>query len=208
MREGAGAERGVISTTRMRARIFKEVMGDRPLDRYLPKDLQDYVNLLQYLPVKYSREGKDHEFLRQMTPKEAIEKNRDLRCWEQLGIKTMQDGYVQVVKTIVSHAVGEHRLHHPFAGRRIRWPDHAKPSVQREALDYEKLNVAFRLGVESGYLDDAMLNPKAFLSSRRIGILPWVRGVDFDLKRGVDIVRVNGIVFDKANNRYRRGRDT
>jgi hypothetical protein len=62
----------------------------------------------------------------------------------------------------------------------------------------------FRLGVGSGYLDDAMLSPLTFLSSRRIGILPWIRGTDLDRKHGVDIICVNGIVFDKVNNRYRR----
>lgn len=204
MRADAGAEPGAISTMRLRAQIFMEVMGNRPLDCYLPKDLQDYVNLLQYLPLEYTRDGDNHEMLVQMSPKDAILKNKALRCWDTLSIKTMQDGYVQVVKTIVSEALGNYRLPDPFGGRGIRWPDNAKPSVKREALDYEKLNVAFRLGVESGYLDDAMLCPLQFLSSRRGGILPWIRGIDIDQKHGVDIVRVNGIVFDKANNMYRR----
>jgi hypothetical protein len=31
-----------------------------------------------------------------------------------------------------------------------------------------------------------------------------IRGVDIDQNHGVDIIRVNDIMFDKANNRYRR----
>ena len=49
---------------RLRAGIFLAVMGDPPLDRYIPKDLQDYVNLLQYLPVEYTREERPQEFRR------------------------------------------------------------------------------------------------------------------------------------------------
>ena len=42
------------------------------------------------------------------------------------------------------------------------------------------------------------------LSTRRIGILPWIRGSDFGTKHGVDIIRVNRIVFDKEDGIYRR----
>jgi hypothetical protein len=101
------------------------------------------------------------------------------------------------VRAIINGAVGLHRLRNPFEGYRVRWPDNAKPSVKREALDYEKVDKVFRLGVDSGYLDDAMLGPLSLLSSRRIGILPFIRGSDFDRKHGVDIVRENGIVYDK-----------
>jgi hypothetical protein len=62
----------------------------------------------------------------------------------------------------------------------------------------------FELGVASEYLDDAMLGPLCLLYTRRIGILPWIRGCDIDVKHGVDIVRVNGIVFDKKQQKYVR----
>ncbi len=60
MRDDAGAARGAVSTMRLRAEIFIDLMGDLPFDTYRPKDLQDYVNLLQYLPLEYTRAGKDH----------------------------------------------------------------------------------------------------------------------------------------------------
>lgn len=204
IRQGAGASDGAISTIRTRAQVFKDVVGDRPLDRYMPIDLQNYVNLLQYLPVQYNRDGENHEMLRELGARQAIEENKKSRNWETLGIKTMQDGYVQVVKAIISRAVGLRRLHDPFAGYHVRWPDDAKPSVRCESIDYEKLDNAFRFGVNTGYLDDAMLGPLCLLSTRRIGILPFIRGCDFDVKHGVDITRVNGIVFDKENGVYRR----
>jgi hypothetical protein len=203
IREGAGASSGAISTIRTRVQVFKDLMGDRPLDCYVPMDMQQYVNELQYLPVQYNRKGGDHNLLRAMGARAAVDVNKRDRSWETIGIKTMQDGYVQVVKAIIGTATGLHPLRDPFAGYTIRWPDDAKPSVQRETLDHGKLNVVFGLGVASGYLDDAMMGPLCLLSTRRIGILPYIRGCDFDVKHGVDIIRVNGIVYDEARKIYK-----
>ncbi|MGY4499452.1 integrase [Bradyrhizobium sp. GM24.11] len=204
LRKAGGASESAISTGRMRAATFKALVGDRPIDCYLPIDLQDFVNELQYVPLELSREGENTEELRQMGIHAAIAKNKAESCYEPLALKTIQDGYVQTVRAIINGAVGLHRLRNPFEGYRVRWPDNAKPSVKREALDYEKVDKVFRLGVDSGYLDDAMLGPLCLLSSRRIGILPFIRGSDFDRKHGVDIVRVNGIVYDKEKGMYKR----
>jgi integrase len=204
LRRAGGASESAISTGRMRAATFKELIGDRPIDCYLPIDLQNFVNELQYVPLELSREGENTEELRRMGIHAAIAKNKVESCYEPLALKTIQDGYVQTVRAIINNAVGLHRLRNPFEGYRVRWPDNAKPSVKREALDYEKVDKVFRLGVDSGYLDDAMLGPLCLLSSRRIGILPFIRGSDFDRKHGVDIVRVNGIVYDKEKGMYKR----
>lgn len=204
LRRAGGASESAISTGRMRAATFKALVGDQPIDCYLPIDLQNFVNELQYVPLELSREGENTEELRQMGIHAAISKNKAESCYEPLALKTIQDGYVQTVRAIINNAVGLRRLRNPFEGYRVRWPDNAKPSVKREALDYEKIDKVFRLGVDSGYLDDAMLGPLCLLSSRRIGILPFIRGSDFDRKHGVDIVRVNGIVYDKEKGMYKR----
>lgn len=204
IRKGGGAEKGALSTARLRLDTFIELVGDRPLDQYHPIDLQNYVNELQYVPVELTRQGDNTEELKKMGLQAALAKNKEERCYEPLGIKTMQDGYFQIVSAVINNAVGLRRLTNPFSGYRIRWPSDAKPSVEREALDYERLDKIFKLGVASGYLDDALLPPLALLSTRRIGILPFLRGCDFDEKHGVDIVRVNGIIFDKAKEKYIR----
>lgn len=204
LRKGGGADEAVISTARLRLDAFIELVGDRPLDQYRPLDLQNYVNELQYVPVELTRQGPNHEALQKMGLQKAIAKNKEEHCYEPLALKTMQDGYVQVVKAAINNAVGLHRLSNPFSDFRIRWPSNAKPSVEREVLDFELIDKIFKLGVASGYLDDAMLPPLALMSTRRIGILPFLKGTDFDDKHGVDIVRVNGIIFDKAKACYIR----
>jgi hypothetical protein len=204
IREGGGAARGTMSTARLRTGVFKILVGDRPLDHYMPIDLQNYVNELQYLPLELSQKGPNTQQLLAMGVQAAITKNKKDQCYEPIGLKTMQDGYVQIVRSIIHTATGLHPLRDPFQGFRVRWPDNAKPSVKRESIDYETLDRVFRLGVDTGCLDDAMLGPLCLLSTRRIGILPWIRGTDFGTKHGVDIIRVNGIVFDKENGIYRR----
>ncbi|UPK37137.1 hypothetical protein IVB18_07400 [Bradyrhizobium sp. 186] len=204
IRENGGASAGAISTARWRTSVFKTLVGDRPLDQYMPIDLQNYVNELQYLPLQFSQKGDQTEELLAMGIKAAIAKNKAEHCYESIALKTMQDGYVQIVRAMIHTATGLHRLRDPFQGFRVRWPDYAKPSVKRESIDYETLNRVFRLGVDSGYLDDAMLGPLCLLSTRRVGLVPWIRGSDFGTKHGVDIIRVNGIVFDKKVGIYRR----
>jgi hypothetical protein len=204
IRENGGASAGAISTARWRTSVFKTLVGDRPLGQYMPIDLQNYVNELQYLPLQFSQKGDQTEELLAIGIKAAIAKNKNEHCYEPIALKTMQDGYVQIVRAMIHTATGLHRLRDPFQGFRVRWPDNAKPSVKRESIDYETLDRVFRLGVDSGYLDDAMLGPLCLLSTRRIGLLPWIRGSDFGTKHGVDIIRVNGIVFDKTGGIYRR----
>ncbi|MGY4330691.1 hypothetical protein ACVWWG_005108 [Bradyrhizobium sp. LB7.2] len=41
IRENGGASAGTISTARWRTHVFKTLVGDRPLDRYMPIDLAE-----------------------------------------------------------------------------------------------------------------------------------------------------------------------
>lgn len=201
MREGAAM--GGVGTARYRLNIFLDLVGDLPIDQYRPIHLQRYVNDLQYLPCAFGTDRPDARAMQGMTAREAVEANRDHR-WEPLGIKTIKDGYVQVVKAATSHAASHRHIRHPFAGCQLRWPAKAKPSVQRSALDYETMNRVFKAGVAEGYLDDALLLPLSFLTSRRIGLLAYLRGSDFIDRHGVTTVQVSGILFDSAKGVWRR----
>jgi len=205
LRAGAGADSATLSTARMRLDAFLALMGDKSIDAFKPRDLQLYVNLLQYLPVEFGREGKHSEEIRLLGARAAVERNQIEKCWEPLSRKTIEDGYLQVFKAVVNAAVRNYELgHHPFAGARIAWPKFAKPSVAREALDDETLNKVFQLGVASGYLDDAILPAFSLTSSRRIGLLAFVRGSDFERKHGVVVCRVDGIGYDPEKKSWYR----
>jgi hypothetical protein len=80
IRENGGASAGTISTARWRTSVFKTLVGDRPLDQYMPIDLQNYVNELQYLPLQFSQKGDQTEELLAMGIKAAIAKNKEQHC--------------------------------------------------------------------------------------------------------------------------------
>jgi hypothetical protein len=70
--------------------------------------------------------------------------------------------------------------------------------VPREGIDDEVLNKTFRLGVDSGLLDSALLPLLAELTSRRLGLLCFLQGKDFRRKHGVWIAQTAGIVFEQG----------
>jgi hypothetical protein len=80
IREAGGASRGTLSTGRLRARVFKTLVGDRSLDLYRPIDLQNYVNELQYLPLQLSQQGENTEELLAMGVHAAIARNKADHC--------------------------------------------------------------------------------------------------------------------------------
>ena len=64
----------------------------------MPIDLQNYVNELQYLPLQFSQKGDDTAELHAMGIHAAIARNKKEPCYEPIALKTMQDGYVQIVR--------------------------------------------------------------------------------------------------------------
>jgi integrase len=87
---------------------------------------------------------------------------------------------------------------------RLIWPKQLRPSATREALDAERLNEVFRIGVASGLIDDALLPALAQTTSRRLGLLAYLRGSDFQTKHGVTIVRIDGVAFDSQKGKWYR----
>jgi hypothetical protein len=204
LRESGGAARAVIGTAKLRATLFITVLGDRPIDCYMPNDLQTFVNDLCHLPVQFGKDGPHHAEIREMGAVKAISVNRTESRWEPLARKTIEDGHLQVVKAIINQAVQNYSIRHPLPAVRINWPRTAKASVKREALDAATLGEVFRLGIASGYLDDAILPPLVATTSRRIGLVAFIRGSDFQQKHGVAIIRIDGIGYDSKKDKWYR----
>ena len=70
-RQGAGADRGAISTARLRLDVYLALMGDKPIVDFCPRDLQLYVNELQHLPLEFGREGEHSAEIRELGPRAA-----------------------------------------------------------------------------------------------------------------------------------------
>jgi len=204
LRARGGASRGALSTAKLRIDVFLALVPDKPVDQYFPIEIRKYVLDLCFLPLQFGQQGKDTEEIRAMGPAAAVALNRRTSRWEPIGRKTIEDGYLQVIKAIFGQAVELNTIRHPFPKLRIEWPSTVKPSITRETLDVETLDRVFELGVASGYLDDAILPALAVTTSRRIGLLAFIRGSDFEFKHGVVICRVDGIGYDSKKGTWYR----
>ena len=193
MRVAAGAGRSEIKTLELRRRTFIELIGDRRVDEYYPSDLQNYVTQMKLWPG-HAAQRKD---LAGMSVREIIDANRSLAV-KPLRLKSMTDGYVTNIRTMMRHGMADYKYHDPFGGVRIRWPEVFLPSMPREDISVDVTNEVFRRGVAAGRLVDAILPLLAFLTGRRLGLMLYLRGSDFRLKDGVPIAQTTGIVFDEG----------
>ena len=194
LRRAMGASKGEIDTLQLRRKTFIDVVGDKAIDCYSGTDLQFFVNRMQAWPVdanKRIEEGVAWE------TKDILEANRD-RGQRPMTLKTMQDGYVANIKTMMRFEMIEKNYRDPFSGARIRWPSGYVVSMPREGLDIGVLNRAFELGCASGQLDEAMLPLVAFLTGRRMGLLLYLRGSDIREKHGITVAQTAGIILNNG----------
>ncbi|MFD1747435.1 hypothetical protein ACFSE1_18355 [Rhizobium helianthi] len=160
-----------LSTAESRLALFIELIGDHPVDTYVPADLQAFVNYMQYWPGDNNQRDPD------MSPWQVIENNKDLHL-KPLAEKTLQEGYLAVIKAAIRSEITAGGFTDPFAGAKIRIPKTAASPRKATPIGTSKMNTLFRTGVESGLMEDIMLPLLGHLTSRRLGLLIHLRGND------------------------------
>ena len=181
-----------VKTERTKSDLFIELIGDHKVDTYTASDLQAYVNAMKYWPAQL----KDRDKL--LSSEQVLIDNIDLHL-KPLAYKTLLDGYVTIVKTIIGSATTAYDFVSPLAGVRVDIPDTAMPMKSVTPLSAQKIGDIFRAGVKIGYLDTVMLPLLGHLTGRRIGLLTYLQGSDFQEKfPGVYVVNTNGIVSDNG----------
>jgi hypothetical protein len=160
-----------LSTAESRLALFIELIGDHPVDTYLPADLQAFVNHMQYWPGDNNQRDPD------LTPWQVIENNRDLHL-KPLAKNTLKDGYLAVIKAAIRSAIAAGGFRDPFAGAEIKIPKTAASPRKATPIGTSKINTLFRTGIESGLMEDIMLPLLGHLTSRRLGLLIHLRGND------------------------------
>lgn len=112
------------------ARIFLNIVGDKPLCQYKPSDMQRFVNGLAELPIKVSEKK---EF-RGLTYKVAIERNKSLKCSHPTMSETTVRDHRNIVsglwKRVAADIVGVRDL----SGYGITMPDSAASPKDRDPL--------------------------------------------------------------------------
>jgi integrase len=188
-----GEDHKEIKYLRLRRRTWLGIIKDKPVDEIKPSDMQRYVNEMQYWPANVTKRAG----MEGASVKEILAANRD-GSLPSITRKTLEDGYVANIKTMIRHGMVEHDYRDPIAGMRIRWPQRLALSRPREEIGIDVINETFRLGVKSGLLAEAILPLLAYTTSRRLGLLCYLRGDDIRMKHGVYIAQTEGIVCDKG----------
>ncbi|MBB4374137.1 hypothetical protein GGD63_006966 [Bradyrhizobium sp. cir1] len=185
-----GEDHADIQILRLRRQTFIDVAGDRTPDEYFPSDLQTYVNKMQFWPANVTKRA---DMAGQSTL-EILERNGDFSIAPAMAKKTMADGYLANIKTMMRHRMQDLKYHDPFYGAKVSFPKAYRPSKPREGISIEVTNRVFATGVKSNLLDEAMLPLLAKLTSRRLGLLTYLQGSDIRQKDGVWVAQTNGIV--------------
>lgn len=188
--ERDGDDHDEIPRLILRRQVFLDLVGDRTPDKYFPSDLQTFVNKMQHFPSNVSKRS---DFAG-MSTHQILEANKNFTIAPAMAKKTMSDGYVANVKTMMRHGMSDYKYHDPLAGAKLSYPKAYLPSKPREGVSIEVINRVFDDGVKSNLLIDAMFPPLAKLTSRRLGLLTYLQGSDIRKKDGVWIAQTNGIV--------------
>jgi hypothetical protein len=188
--ERDGPDHADISTLVLRRQTFIDVVGDRPVDQYYPRDLQTFVNRMQYWPANVAKRG---DMIGKSTL-EILESNRQFEVAPAMAKKTMTDGYLANIRTMMRHRIQDLNYRDPFAGAKISYPQAYLASKPREGVSKDVTNRVFSAGVQSGLLDEAIMPLVAKLTSLRLGLLTYLQGQDIRMKDGVWIAQTGGIV--------------
>jgi len=189
MRIGVDGEgHSEIAYLRLRRQTFLEIVGDRPVEQYTHKDLQDYITAMQYWPGNATKRAE----MSNMSVKEILAANADLHL-KPMALKTLTS-YVSHIRTMLRHEMNDKGYRDPFERARPRYPKTAAPPRPRQEIPANVLQRTFELGIKSGLIDQAMLPAVASLTARRIGLLTFLRGVDVREKGGIMIAEIGGIV--------------
>ncbi|CDN94737.1 hypothetical protein [Agrobacterium tumefaciens] len=186
-RSSKSGENKDIAIAETRLNLFVELIGDHPVDTYTATDLQALIDLIKYWP-------KDTKFRPEhLTAREIIDSNQDYR-FETLAKKTLEEGYVAVVKAALNSGQVKYD-YRPIGNAKLVYPDLARSTVHTEPLGSAKIQKLFETGVGSGMFDNAFLPLLGFLTGRRLGLLLHLKGDDFREKfEGVWVAQTSGIV--------------
>jgi hypothetical protein len=195
MRQEAGTKDAELETLRLRRKTFIDVLGDRLVTEYFPRDLQAYVSAMRFWPANVTKRfgGDSKPGLDDWDTKDVLAGNADLHE-KPMARNTMSDGYLANNRTMMRHGLRDYNYRDPFAGAQISWPPEYRIGAPRESIDFDVLNRLFANGVASGCIDEALIPLVLFLTSRRLGLALYLRGADIRRKHGSVIAQTAGIV--------------
>lgn len=159
-----------VQSASSRISVFLDLIGDHPVDRYEPADLQAFILLMADWPARaILRKGG--------SARQVLDEARRLGH-QPLAEKSVKDGYVAAVRAAMRSGMTSHSYRDPFQDVSLRYPSSLAPSRQTASLNARQLTTLFRIGVGTGHMDAAMLPLLAHLTGRRLSALIYLRGID------------------------------
>ena len=140
----AGGKNRYADHVRHSLACFLEIVGDKPLRKYLPSDLQDYANAMANVPLNLV---KLREF-RGMTRQEAAEANARLKQPKPCMKTATIDKYVTEVRHIWQRATASVADIRDIGAISVTMPRNAAPSLDREGLPAADLTTWFAAAVK------------------------------------------------------------
>lgn len=159
-----------VQSASSRISVFLDLIGDHPVDRYEAADLQAFVLLMADWPARPSLRNQGSVW-------QVLEEARRLGH-RPLAEKSVKDGYVATVRAAMRSGMTSHSYRDPFQDVFLRYPSSFAPSRETASLSAKQLTSLFRIGVDTGHMDAAILPLLAHLTGRRLSALIYLRGID------------------------------
>lgn len=190
-----------IKSIRSRAAMFIELVGDKRVDLYEHSDFQKFVNQLLYWPPEPGK----YDELKGKTITEIIALNKDQE--HRFGIlskNTLTGHYLVETKTILNQAVFDAGIDNPIPKFKLTISNMFKEPKKRETPKMSGMTEAFRIGIESGKIDQAMLNVLGMTTGRRLSPLVCLRGSHLTRVGDLVIAKIPQHIVDPIDGRVTR----
>jgi hypothetical protein len=106
-----------------------------------------------------------------------------------LSESTLINNYLGRIKTIIRRGCESAKVSSGIEGTRLVVPQAVPKPVIKLMLDYDGLNKLFHAGIATGLMADTMLPLLGFLSGRRLGLLTFLHGRNFQQSHGAWVVQ-------------------
>ncbi|MFD0917312.1 hypothetical protein ACFQ14_12925, partial [Pseudahrensia aquimaris] len=183
-----------LKSTRMRHRVFMDLIGDHPIDTYNRDDFRTFIDHLRFMSpnfndCKNADEKSTRDLLMENWDPETCSPKKPTLNPEtgklhkvHLSRSTAKNSYVGGIRPVFRENEWEGRSCDPIAGVPLEYPPCFKAPEPAEPISDQKMYQIVKSGLESGQLSSWLMPVLGFLTSRRLGAVVPLKGSDISEK--------------------------
>lgn len=181
------------------AKAWTEVVGDRPLLDYRPKDLQEFAWALARVPTNHSK----LERFKRLSLRDAGDMNAGLKKpYPTLTSTTIRRQYASPIKSALGWICQQRLLRSPLAEATLDVPTDARPPTDRDPLSLSQIVRLLREAGKRARPDDKWLPLLGFATGCRLAELVYLQGQDIKWNQ-----RARAWVLDLSDTIWVEGRE-